>query len=413
MATTVALTPRRFGALRYRDFVMLWAGLLVSNTGTWMQSVAQGWLVYQLTNSPFYLGLLGASSALPRIFLPMVGGTLADRYDRCAILKITQTIMLLAAAAMGTLALAGTINIWHIIVVSFISSVALAVDNPGRQALIPDLVPRHELLSAVSLNSVAFNGAALVGPSLAGLAMAAIGNDLAGSAVVFYLNALSFLAVLIPLFFIRPRPAARLAADSSIGGAIFEGLRYVYFHRSLLLLLILSAIVSMFGRSFSQLLPVFARDVLHVGERGLGLMFGLPGAGTLLAGFCLAAAGEQLNRRHLLVAGQLGLVAAIVGFALSRSFPLSLALLGVSGFCSTTIGTVISTVLQSETQSLLRGRVMSLNAITILGLGPLGSLISGSLATFIPAGEAIVLPALVILAFLALAVTRPAWREIG
>src|SRR6185437_15522944 len=242
-------SARRFGALHYRDFTLLWVGLLVSNAGTWMQSVAQGWLTYQMTNSPFYLGLLGASFAVPMIALPMIGGTIADRIDRLAILKFTQTAMMLLAATMATLSLLHLITIWDIIVISFLSSVALAVDNPTRQALIPDLVPRDELLSAISLNSVAFNGAALVGPAMAGVILGLAGNQLLlGTAIVFYANALSFLAVLGPVFIIRPRPVDKPAVVKKFYSAIVEGLSYVNQRPSLLLLLALSAVAALFGR---------------------------------------------------------------------------------------------------------------------------------------------------------------------
>jgi MFS family permease len=412
--------PRKFGALRYRDFTLLWCGLLISNAGTWMQNVGQGWLAYQLTNSPLYLGLLGASFAVPMIALPLLGGTIADRVDRLTILKFSQTTMMLAAAAMATLAYFRIITVWDMIAISFLSSVALAVDNPTRQALIPDLVPRQELLSAISLNSVAFNGAALVGPAIAGLILQ-IGVPRGGvestdllfrnTSLVFYANALSFLAVLGPVFIIRTRPMER-RSSGGFQSAVVEGLRYVQKRQNLLLLLVLSAVVSIFGRSFTQLLPVFARDVLRVGSEGYGLMLALPGAGTLLAGFGLAAGGHYLSRRRLIVTALLGLVASIVVFALSRNFILALAMLGLNGFVSTVFGAVAATILQTESEGHLRGRVMSLYTITVIGLGPLGSLVSASLATQIPVSWAVILPALVIIAFLVVAVTRPAWNEV-
>lgn len=397
---------------------MLWGGLLVSNAGTWMQSVAQGWLAYVLTNSPFYLGLLGASAAVPMIVLPIFGGVIADRLERLTILKFTQTLMMLSAVAMATMAFFRIINIWDMIVISFLSAVALAVDNPTRQALIPDLVPKTELLSAISLNSVAFNGAALVGPALAGLILGTAPNPsdpnglFARTSVVFYLNALSFLAVLVPVFIIKPRPVAGSAGPARFQGAIFEGLRYVQQRPALLLLLLLCAVTGVFGRSFTQLLPVFARDVLQVGPDGYGLMLTLPGAGTLLAGFLLAGGGHHLNRKWLIVGAQAGIIATLFGFALSRSFPLSLALLGINGFAATAFGAACATVLQTEAEGRLRGRVMSLYAITIIGLPPMGSLISGSLATAIPVSLAVTIPALIVVGFLGFCVTRPAWQQV-
>lgn len=408
---------RRFGALRYRDFTLLWSGLLVSNAGTWMQNVAQGWLAYLLTNNPFYLGVLGASFAIPMIVLPLAGGTIADRVDRLTILKFTQTFMMLCAAAMATLAYFRIITIWDMIAISFLSSVALAVDNPTRQALIPDLVPREELLGAISLNSVAFNGAALVGPALAGLILQAASggvgssNIYLGTSIVFYLNALSYFAVLAPVFVIRPRPLARRAAVG-FHHAMLEGLRYVQQRPALLLLLALSTFIAVFARSFSQLLPVFARDVLHVGAEGYGLMLALPGLGTLLAGFLLAGGGSRFDRRAIIVVSQVGVVVTLIVFAFSQNFALSLAMLGLNGFFATAFGAVVATILQIESEGHLRGRVMSMYTITIIGLGPLGSLLSGSLATWIPVSLAVTLPALVIIAFIGFAMTRPAWKEV-
>jgi MFS family permease len=354
------------------------------------------------------------------IVLPLFGGTIADRFERLTILKFTQTFMMVAAAAMATLAYLRIITIWDMIAISFLSSVALAVDNPTRQALIPDLVPRDDVLSAISLNSVAFNGAALVGPAIAGLILqlgvpangvGALDVLFRNTSLVFYVNALSFLAVLGPVFIIHPRPTGA-KASAGFGSAVIEGLRYVGSRPALLLLLVLSAAISIFGRSLTQLLPVFARDVLHAGSEGYGVMLAFPGAGTLIAGFGLAAGGHYLSRRRLLVAAQIGIVASIVVFALSRSFVLALLMLGLNGFAATTFGAVAATILQTESAGHLRGRVMSLYTITIIGLGPLGSLISGTLAEFIPVSLAVILPALAILLFVAVSVTRPAWQDV-
>jgi MFS family permease len=383
-----------------------------------MQSVAQGWLAYALTNSPLWLGLLGASFAVPMIALPLVGGTIADRIDRLVILRVTQSIMLVCAALLAGLTLARVVTIWHMVILGFISACALAVDNPTRQALIPDLVPRSELFSAISLNSVAFNGAALIGPALAGVLLKASGGEQVGgglyqsSATLFAFNAISFLAVLGPVFIIHPQGADRSARAASFRSALLEGLTYVRERRELLLLLVLSAGVSVFGRSFSQLLPVFARDVLTVGSDGYGLMLALPGAGTLIAGFSLAAAGQRFRRRDLIVWSLFGVVGSIVGFALSRSFVFSLALLGLSGLFATAFGSVTATILQSETHGHLRGRVMSLYAITLIGLGPLGSVLSGALATYLPVSTAVALPSLLILVILGYIATRPSWKAI-
>jgi len=413
---------RRFGALGYRDFTLLWTGLLISNAGTWMQNVAQGWLAYALTNSPLYLGLLGASFAVPMVLLPIFGGTIADRFERLNILKITQTLMMIAAVVMATLAYLRIITIWEMIAISFVSSVALSVDNPTRQALIPDLVPRKDLLSAISLNSVAFNGAALVGPAVAGILLGSAGSSTTGqaltpqlyssTALVFYVNALSYVAVLGPVFVMRPTVVDRQRVGG-VQNAVLEGFDYVRTRPAILLLLVLSAVMSVFGRSFSQLLPVFARDVLQVGSSGYGLMLAVPGAGTLIAGFGIAAIGHYLDRRKIIAFSLIALVFSLVGFALSRNFPLSLALLGINGFAATAFGAIVATIIQLETEGRLRGRVMSLYTITVIGIGPLGSLISGSLATVIPVSYAVTLPALIILIVMVYVVRLPTWKTVN
>ncbi|HEX2035546.1 MAG TPA: MFS transporter [Chloroflexota bacterium] len=406
---------RRFGALRHPNFAWLWVGLLLSNTGTWMQSTAQGYLVYQLTSSPLALGLLGFSMAVPMLLLPLFGGVVADRVDRLALLRLTNTAWLVMTLVLTVLTWLGRVTYWQILLVSFLSAVLLAFDNPTRQALIPDLVPRSELLSAISLNSVVFTGASLVGPAVAGLLLRLFGEDLyRGAAVVFLVNAVSYLAVLAPLvWWIRPPPRRREAPAASIGASLLEGLRYVKSRPPLVILVLLTAVTSVFGRSSSQLLPVFARDVLRVGPDGLGLMYSAPGAGTLLGGTLLAALGPVGRQRRLVAWATAGFSLTIFGFAFSTAYPLSLVMLFLGGLSSTVAAATVSTLLQAQSPAALRGRVMSLQTLAIIGMGPLGGLLSGALATWLPAPLAISLTAAVMLLFLlAVVTTQPAWKEV-
>ncbi len=340
---------------------------------------------------------------------------IADRIDRLALLRYTNLAWIIMTLALAMLTWTGRVTYWQILLVSLLGASALAFDNPTRQALIPDLVPRPDLLSAISLNSVAFTGASLVGPALAGLILRAFGDDLyRGAAVVFSLNAASYLAVLIPvLCWIRVPAHPRPAPPASVGADLLEGLRYVRTRRPLVLLLSLTAVTSVFGRSFSQLMPVFARDVLHVDQAGLGLMYSAPGAGTLIGGAALAASGRPRSHRQLVAGATAAFTLTIFGFALSRSYPLSLGLLFLTGLTSTVAGATISTLLQAHAPRRLRGRVMSLWTLCMIGMGPLGALLSGALATVIPAPLAVSLTAAVILVFLAgVVLTQPAWREI-
>src|SRR5688500_14465681 len=200
-ASTGAAPARRFGALRYRGFSLLWVGLLLCNSGTWMQSTAQSYLVDQVTSSPLALGLLGLAFGLPMLLLPPLGGVIADRVDRLVLLRVTNTLWIAMTLLLAALTWAGRVEYWQILLLSFLSAVTLAFDNPTRQALIPDLVPRSELMSAISLNSVAFTGASLLGPAIAGQILVLTADVYRGTALVFVLNALSYLAVLVPVVF--------------------------------------------------------------------------------------------------------------------------------------------------------------------------------------------------------------------
>ncbi len=408
--------PRRFGVLRHTSFTLIWTGLLVSNSGTWMQGAAQGYLIYNALNpTPLALGLLGVASALPMIVISPFGGVIADRVDRVALLRITNVLWILMTGTLATLTWLGRVTYWEILLTAFLSATVLAFDNPARQSLIPDLVPRSELLAAISLNSVAFTGAALVGPAIAGLILRYFGQDLyRGSAIVFACNAASYLAVLAPvLFWIRVPAREPTGPRASIGADLVEGLRFVKERRPLVLLLSLTAVSSVFGRSFTQLMPVFAKDVLRVGPDGLGLMYSAPGAGTLVSGACLATLGHLVSRRHLLTSAVVSFCCAIFAFALSRSYPLSLGILFLSGLTGTALTATISTLLQLQLPGRMRGRVMSLQSQAVIGMTPLGSLLSGWLATRMPAPLAVSLTAAVILCYLAfLVLTQSAWRRI-
>src|SRR5215211_2086572 len=227
--------PARYPALRHRNFALIWSGLLVSNMGTWMQNVAQSWLIYKLTgNNPLYLGWLGLSFAIPMCIMPPLGGALADRVDRIKLLYVTQTCSLLLAALLAILAWSGAIQPWHILLTTFGGALLLAFDNPTRQSLIPELVPREDLLNALSLNSATYTGAALIGPALAGLLL-----DVVGAGWLFMLNAISFLAVIWALRSMRDLPV-RPKRVVPLRDALFGGFVYAWQHRLILCLLMIS-----------------------------------------------------------------------------------------------------------------------------------------------------------------------------
>jgi MFS family permease len=377
MVATPSQVPR-FAALRHRNFALLWSGLIVSNVGTWMQNVAQGWLILQLTNSPLWLGLLGLSFAIPMISLPLVGGAIADRVDRVRLLYVTQSGMAAAAIGLALLTWTGRVQAWHILVAAFLGSALLAFDSPARQALMPDLVPTRDLLNAMSLNAATYNGAALLGPALAGALLAPLG---AGS--LFFANGVSFVAVLIALLLLRGVRRHAGGPAASLARSMRAGLAYAWRTRLILALLVLSSLVAVFGRSYQNLLPIFARDIWQAGPQGYGILLSSAGAGAIIGAFGLASIRKAGRQGRLLVVSGVLFGLSISSFALSPSFGLGALFLFLSGLTSTVFGTIIATFLQLEAPNELRGRVLSLYSITLIGLPALGALASGALAEWL------------------------------
>lgn len=392
---TESASPYRYGALRYRNFRVLWAGLIVSNMGTWMQNVASGWLVLQLTNSPLWLGILGLSFAVPMIVIPPLAGAVVDRVHRVRLLFITQSTQMAAAIFLAALTWFGHIQVWHLLLASFVGAAALAFDNPARQALLPDLVPAAELLNALSLNSATYTGAALVGPALAGVML-----DPVGPGVLFFLNGLSFLAVIVALAAIRGIRTHSGAPTSSFRSSFWNGLVYAGRNRLIVALLLLSALGGIFGRSYQNLLPAFGRDIWHAGPEGYGLLLSAAGGGAIIGAFGLASFRRLRNQGAVMMVNGLLFSIALVAFALSPTLWVGAIMLIVAGGTSTVFATIISTFLQFSVPNELRGRVMSLYSVTLIGLPSLGALGSGSLAEWLGgvqgAPRAVMLAALVL-----------------
>ncbi len=369
-----APNPARFAALGYRNFKLIWSGLIVSNMGTWMQNVANGWLVLQLTNSPLWLGLLGLSFALPMIILPPLAGAVVDRVNRIKLLYFTQTMQMLGAFVLAALTWFGTIQVWHILAVSFISAAMLAFDNPARQALVPDLVAPPDLLNALSLNSATYNGAALVGPALAGVMLAPF-----GAGTLFFINGVSFLAVIFALTAMRDVRTHSGGFQHPLHHSFWNGLTYAWNNRLIMALLVLSAIGSLFGRSYQTLLPAFS-DVWNAGPQGYGLLLASAGAGALVGAFGLASIRYISRHGVVMLVNGLLFSLSLIGFALSPSFWLGVILLFIVGVTSTVFATIIATFIQVMIPNEMRGRVMSYYTVTLIGLPSLGALGSGAVA---------------------------------
>lgn len=361
------------GPLRHRDFRLLWTGLLVSNTGTWMQFVAVGYLVDRLTLSPLYLGVLALAQAFPRFVFAPVGGALADRWDRKALLFWTNAWLAVSAVVLVVLTLTGWVRVWHVILLAAFNSALQSFDMPARHSWIPSLVDEDEVLQAVTLNSVAFNGAGIVGPSLGGLVIAA-----GGEAACFALNAVSYGGVLVALRRMgAPPPPA--SGGTSVGEEIREAVRLVRADRTVGTVLAAVAALNFLGRPYFRLMPAFAREVLHTDAVGLGFLQAAPGVGTLLTPWFVTLAPRGGEGR-LLQVSTLAMGVCVVLFSLSRGLGWALVLLVAVGLFQSAALSSANALVQTSVDPGMRGRVMGLYSVTAFGMFTLGSFPFGALA---------------------------------
>jgi len=381
--TTVIELPRIARALRNRDFRLFWAGNFLSNIGTWMQNVAQGWLVLQLTNSPFWLGVVGFASTIPILLFALIGGVIADHVNKRKLLIVTQSAMMVFAFAMAVLAYLNIITVRDVALLAAGTGIAMSLNTPTYQALVPRLIPREDLINAVALNSAQFNMSRVLGPTLGGFAMAAVG--VAGN---FFLNGLSFLAVIIALTQIRYKEDIA-PSEGHFLLKLKQGFAYVFAREEMSSLVLLVSIASLLALPYLVFVPYFARDVLHSDERGLGILMACSGIGSFFAAGTIAYVGKVARRGRFVFGAALGFFAAIIAFTFSRSFALSGGLLMLAGFFMVMMVATINALLQHLSDDYMRGRVMSIYSTAFLGLPPIGSLIAGSLARVVSAPHAI------------------------
>jgi MFS family permease len=369
---------RGFQALEVRNYRLFWIGQLISLTGTWMQTTAQAWLVIQLTKSPFALGLVTTLQFLPIMLLSLVGGVITDRLPKRRLLIVTQILALIQAAIFGTLVALGVIQLWHIYVLALIQGTISAIDNPSRQAFVPELAGREHLVNAVALNSMLFNGARIIGPALAGVVIARI-----GIAPTLYLNAISFVAVIAGLMMMNPSHffASPRQAPGSVRKRLVEGLSYVWHTPDVLLIMMVVAAIGTFGYNFSVVLPLLAGFVLHTSAAGFGGLSAFLGVGSLLAAIATAYATKVTVRRLLIGSACFSILLAAVAF--STNFMLSGALLVALGFAGIIFATTANTLLQLTVPDALRGRVMSLYILLFAGSTPIGGFLIGTLSNIV------------------------------
>lgn len=367
---------RSFPALAsptYRRFLL---GSMIATVGGFMQATAQGWLVLVLTNSPALLGLAGAVAGLPTLFLAIVAGVLADRLDRRRLLMLTNGASALFALTLAVLTTFGVVQYWHVLVLAFLTGVALTVQMPASQAVVSTLVDRTSIGNAVALNSAQYNLTRIVAPALAGLFIAA------GSlALGFWVNgiALALVVVLIGgLSIPSPRTADRVQAALWLD--LQDGIRFVAANRVLAIVVLLPAVPALFVLIYLTFIPIYARDILDTGAAGLGLLTGSIGVGALIGALSIASLRPSGGSGRLMLSG-LGIVGvALTIFALSRSLPLSMAALAIQGACQVAYYSTTNTLIQVLVPARLRGRVLSLYVLTSIGLIPVANLIGGAVA---------------------------------
>ena len=364
-----------FSSLSIRNFRIYWFGMFVSLIGTWIQAVAQSWLVFQLTNSAFLLGVVGFLGSLPIFLLSLFGGVAADRMNKRNILLFTQSAFMVLAFALAVLTQMKIITPVQIMLIALLNGIVMAFDAPSRQAVVVELVGREYLLNAIALNSVAFNSSRIIGPALAGILIAGMGMS-----GCFYLNGISFLAVIVALLAIKINNGPKKDSKGSVVRDLKEGLSFIKNNRTILILIIMVGITSLFGVSYIILMPIFANEVLKVGVKGLGMLMSAAGGGALIAGLVLARLGDFKYKGKLLILSSTIFSLSLVLFALSKVYTLSLIALIFIGWGSVTATALVNTILQTNVSDEFRGRLMSVFMFTFAGIMPFGNLMAGSLA---------------------------------
>jgi MFS family permease len=380
--------PRTFRALRNRNFRLFWSGQTVSSIGTWMQIVAQGWLVYRLTDSALMLGLVSVVGLAPVVPVSLLAGVVSDRFSRRRLIIASEVVLGLVAFALAALTWLQVIEVWHIVVLTFVLGAAAALEQPARLAFVMDAVGREDLSNAVALNSAMYNSARIVGPAIAGILVAWIGE-----AGCFFINAMTYLATIFAMLAIRlpQRPAPSGALE--LTGSLVEGLRYVWNAKTIRALMSIVAISSFLTLPYVTLMPIFARDVLLSGPEGLGFLMTAVGAGAIVGALGVASI-EAGRRGRWLALGNVTGPLFLALFCVSRSFPLSLALVAMVGASNAVRQTLANSLIQVLSREDYHGRVMSIFNLNFNGSSRIGALGVGSLAEVIGAPLAVGLAAL-------------------
>jgi MFS family permease len=377
--------PATLRALKHRNFQLFFSGQLISLIGTWMQNVAQAWLVYRLTGSSLLLGSVAFAGQIPVFLTSPLGGIVADRYNRQRVVISTQTASMILAFAFAALTLTHRITVTEIFILAIMRGVVNAFDIPGRQAFIVEMVGKEDLMNAIALNSSMFNGARIIGPAIAGIVVARIGEGWC-----FFADAVSYIAVIVGLFMMRVAPRTYRPMGSPLE-RIIEGFRFVRDTAPIRLLLFLLGLVSLVAMPYTVLMPVFADRILHGGARGLGILMGATGVGALLGALTLATKTGVQGLGRWVTFSCAGFAFSLIAFALSRNFWLSTVLLVPVGFCMMLQMSSSNTLIQAMVPDELRGRVMSVYSMMFMGMGPFGALVAGAIADHLGAPLAVIM----------------------
>ncbi|HEY0351185.1 MAG TPA: MFS transporter [Gemmatimonadales bacterium] len=371
-------------ALRHRNYRIFMGGQLISLIGTWMQTVAESWLVYRLTGSALLLGLAGFANRIPIFLLSPIGGAVADRYNRHRIVIATQVASMILAGALAFLTLTHLVRIWHLMTIAALLGVVNAFDIPGRQSFVVQLVAREDLQNAIALNSSMFNGARVVGPAIAGILVAAVGEGWC-----FFANAVSYIAVIIGLLIMRVPRTPAPAPPASAVAHVMEGFRFVSRSRPILALLLLLGLISLMGTPYSVLMPIIADQTFHSGARGLGILMGASGVGAFVGALSLATRVSLRGYGRTIAFAAIGFGLSLIAFSMARSLWLGVAFLLPVGFAMMTQMAASNTLIQSMIPNELRGRVMAVYSMMFMGMAPIGALLAGSLAGWLGAATTV------------------------
>ena len=373
-----------FASLRHRNFRLFFWGQTASMVGAWMRTLAQGWLVLELTDSAFLVGLVTALSSLPVLLFSLPAGVYVDRSDKHRVVMVCQVLMAFVPAILAWRTFTGAITAGEVAVLATLLGIVQAVEIPARQSFIVELVGKEDLTNAIALNSSAYNATRIVGPAMAGVLIARV-----SLAACFAINALTMALVIIAFLRMRLPPFVRRPAEASAREQLRQGLRFARHHRGVWALILNTAVFGIFGFPFVVLLPVFARDLLRVGSEGLGVMSAAVGVGAVLSAFGVAAFSPVIRRGMLVRWGGPFFGIAVAAFALVHWYPATLLFLALSGFFMVANNAATNTLLQSLVPDELRGRVMSLWTFVFVGFAPIGSLYFGWMGEYVGAAWAV------------------------